>query len=78
YNPTRASARVLATAERNGPHTAGLARDPAAEMRDRLKASEILARASGDFIERVEHSALGGEPLTIRVIYGRGGVNRPG
>lgn len=29
-------------------------RDPSVDMRDRLKASELLGRAGGDFVERVE------------------------
>jgi|SRR5690554_820481 len=36
--------------------------DPA-QMRDRLKASELLAKAQGDFIERVEHTGKGGGPI---------------
>lgn len=43
------------------------------EMKDRLKASELLGRASGDFLERHEHSGPGGAPLTVTVVYGRGG-----
>ena len=36
-------------------------------MRDRLRASELLAKASGDFLERVEMSTT--EPPEIRVVF---------
>ena len=43
-------------------------RDEAEQMRDRLRASELLAKASGDFLERVELAKL--EPPIINVIFG--------
>lgn len=33
-------------------------RDEEKDMRDRLKASELLGKSSGDFLERVEHSGM--------------------
>jgi phage terminase small subunit len=41
--------------------------DETASTRDRLKASELLARACGDFIERREVSGPDGGPLMILV-----------
>jgi len=38
-----------------------LVRDKSADMKDRLRASELLGRSQGDFLERVEHS----EPVDI-------------
>ena len=43
-------------------------RDEAEQMRDRLRASELLAKASGDFLERMELTKL--EPPIINVIFG--------
>ena len=42
-------------------------RDEAEQMRDRLRASELLAKASGDFLERVELTKL--EPPIIQVVF---------
>lgn len=41
-----------------------------AEMRDRLKAAELLGKASGDFIERREITSPDGSlrPITIQVV----------
>lgn len=33
-------------------------RDEERDLRDRLKASELLGKSSGDFLERVEHSGM--------------------
>ncbi len=38
-------------------------RDNGQEMKDRLRASELLGRAQGDFVERHEHTGKDGEPL---------------
>lgn len=43
-----------------------LGREPDADMKERLKASELLGKAQGDFIER---KRLEGEGLTVRVVY---------
>ncbi len=42
-------------------------RDEAEQMRDRLRASELLAKASGDFLERVELTKP--EPPIIQVVF---------
>jgi phage terminase small subunit len=39
--------------------------DDVAAMRDRLKASELLARTQGAFVEKVEHSGPDGGPITV-------------
>jgi len=38
-------------------------RDSREEMKDRLKASEILGKSHGDFVNRIEHSGPGGGPI---------------
>ena len=43
-------------------------RDENQRMGDRLRASELLAKANGDFLERVELTKL--EPPIINVIFG--------
>ena len=48
-----ASARVATRAERQAFWTE-IMRDGEAAMKDRLRASELLGKAAGDFLERVE------------------------
>jgi phage terminase small subunit len=43
--------------------------DPEAAMRDRLKASELLGRCQGDFIERLKISGDAEAPLSITVQF---------
>jgi len=43
-------------------------RDDAQQMRDRLRASDLLAKSSGDFIERHEHSQAGPVQLTLHLV----------
>lgn len=40
-------------------------RNPNVEMKDRLKSSEYLAKASGEFMEKVEHSGNIGTTINI-------------
>lgn len=46
--------------------------DAEGEMRDRLRASELLGKSEADFIERVEQSGPGGKPVenkwTIEIV----------
>lgn len=42
--------------------------DDAQDMKDRLKASEILGKSQADFVERREISGAGGGPLEIKGI----------
>jgi phage terminase small subunit len=37
-------------------------------MKDRLRASDLLGRSQGDFLDRVEVAGDGGGPLTIEII----------
>lgn len=39
-----------------------------AELRDRLKASELLGKSQADFVERHEHAGANGAPL-VRIIH---------
>lgn len=39
-------------------------------MKDRLKASELLGKSQGDFVEHHEHSGPDGKPIETRVIFG--------
>lgn len=43
-------------------------RDVAAEMRDRLKASELLGKSEADFIDRHEHSGPDGKPIELSAV----------
>ena len=40
--------------------------DEGAEMRDRLRASELLGKSAGDFLERVEVAGEGGGPVAFQ------------
>jgi len=39
------------------------------DYKDRLKASELLGRSEGDFLDKTQHSGEIGLPPAIRVIY---------
>lgn len=60
---------VVATRERRQRFWTSIMDDPTASMRDRLRASELLARASGDFLDRLDVTT-GGQPLRIEVVTG--------
>ena len=59
-----ASARVATREERQAFWT-DIMRDGEATMKDRLRASELLGKAAGDFLERVEVES--NENLTLRM-----------
>ncbi len=42
--------------------------DKGQKTADRLRASELLARAEGDFLDRVEHTGPGGAPVELRTV----------
>ena len=54
-NAPASSARIATREERQAFWT-GVMRDPAVEMKDRLRASELLGKSECDFAERVEVS----------------------
>ena len=57
---------LIATREERQAFWTSIMKDPAFEPRDRLKASELLAKSEGDFIERIEHSGkIGLESLVL-------------
>ncbi len=62
----RASAAVATREERQAFWTAVM-RDPAEPMKNRLRASELLGRCCGDFLERVELTKP--EPPIIQVVF---------
>jgi phage terminase small subunit len=62
-NAEIASPEIADAAERQRWWTS-VVRDKAADMKSRLRASELLGKAQGDFIEKQEHSGV----VTIRVI----------
>lgn len=41
-----------------------------AGMRDRLKASELLGKSQGDFVDTHVHTGPGGKPIETRVTFG--------
>jgi len=40
-------------------------RDENADMKDRIKASEVLGKSQADFVERHEHSGPNGQPIQV-------------
>ncbi len=40
---------------------------PDSEMKDRLRASELLGKSQADFVERKEHAGFGGTPLDVGI-----------
>ena len=70
----KTQARIATAEERQSFWTAVLRGDDGyeADMKDRLKASELLGRCQGDFLERRELTGANGAPLTapdIQVIF---------
>ena len=61
-----ADARIATVAERQQFWTAVLRGEESAEMKDRLKASELLGKCQGDFIERVESSGI--QEIIVRYV----------
>jgi phage terminase small subunit len=59
-----ASSKIANAVERQEFWTS-LMRDPAHEVKDRLKASELLGKAQGDFIDRTEVSGPNGAGLEL-------------
>ena len=53
----------IATRERRLQFWTRVMDDPKADMKNRLRASELLGKAEGDFLDRVEHS--GEAPLDV-------------
>lgn len=60
--------RIAGAAERHAFWTSVML-DPKAKMNDRLKASELLGRCQGDFIERLKLSNDADAPLSINVTF---------
>lgn len=56
----KSTAKVIASREERQAFWTQIQNDGSQEMRDRLKASELLARSEGDFIERHEHTGVVG------------------
>lgn len=62
---------LVATREERQKFWTDVMNDKAEDMRNRLRASEILGKASGDFIERIDHTSGGKELSTINVVIHR-------
>jgi phage terminase small subunit len=60
------SARIATAEERQSFWTAVLRGEEDAEMKDRLKASELLGKCQGDFIDRVE--SRGVQEIVVRYV----------
>ena len=56
---------LIATREERQAFWTATMRNAKAEMRDRLKASELLGKSEADFVDRVEASGTGGAPLLV-------------
>jgi hypothetical protein len=39
--------------------------DPVVEMKDRLKAAELLGKSQADFTEKLEHTGADGQPISF-------------
>ena len=63
---------VIATREERQAFWTATMRNVKAEMRDRLKASELLGKSEADFVDRVEASGTGGallvEGVTVKFV----------
>ena len=55
---SKSSERLIATREDRQRFWTEVLRDVGSEMRDRLKASELLGKSEADFTEKVEHSGV--------------------
>lgn len=64
---------AIATREERQRFWTEVMNDVGADMKDRLRASEILGRASGDFIDRIDHTTAGEKLDTINVVIRRAG-----
>lgn len=62
---------LVASREERQQFWTEMMRDKGADPKDRLRASEILGKASGDFIERIDHTSGGKELSTINVTIHR-------
>lgn len=63
----RDAAEIAGNAERKRFWTAVL-RDESLPLKDRLRASELLGKSEGDFIDRKELTGRDGQPLTVASI----------
>ncbi len=61
----RLQGKAIATREERQRFWTGFMLDPDAHPVARLKASELLGKSEGDFVDRHEVAGEGGEPLTI-------------
>jgi len=57
HRRARSNAGLIATRERRQQWWTEVMLDERRKMADRLKASELLAKSEGDFLERIQHSA---------------------
>jgi phage terminase small subunit len=67
----KAEKASIATVEECFEFWTSVMRDDEAERRDRLKASELRAKAAGVFVERREVSGPGGGPQQTQVVIAR-------
>lgn len=67
---SQTNAAIATREERQAFWTALLRGEEPCEYRDRLKASELLGKCQGDFLERRELSWPGGVPLLVQVLWG--------
>ncbi len=63
----RDAAEIMTREQRKIFWTA-IARDSSQSIRDRLRASELLAKSEGDFIDRKQITGKDGEPVTVASI----------
>lgn len=63
------SSSRIATRQERQEFWTGTMKDDGAEMKDRLKASELLGKSEGDFLEKIQHS---GSLETVVVIRQKG------
>lgn len=61
------TSEAIASREQRQTFWTEVMRDDGVEMRDRLRASELLGKSQGDFIARLEHSGAGIAPVVFCV-----------
>lgn len=66
----------IADASKRQKFWTGVMDDAEAEMKDRLKASELLGRAQGDFVEQRRHTGSSTDPIVVRVVREEAAVAR--
>lgn len=64
----RAEKATIASREERLEILTQFARSPTEETKDRIKASEVIAKMQGDYLTKHEHSGPGGAPIQVESV----------